>query len=69
MGLTEPNLSDRDQGQADVPDPAEHAMQRGLVCDEDSEERGAVGLRQDGQSLEPPGQLGSEVAREPELVH
>ena len=60
-------LGDRDQGQADVADPGQHSVERGLVDDRSVQDGGAVGSGQ-CHPVQPGGPPGVEAPLEADLV-
>src|ERR1700710_45905 len=62
------DLGDRDQGQPDVADLLQQAVQRGLVDDLADEKGAAVALVGHAQSVEPRGPVRVEMAQQTDLV-
>ena len=67
-GLVGVDVADRDQGQAQVTDSLEQAVEGCLVGDRAADDGGAVALMGDGQAVEPGGPVRVKVPREPDLV-
>ena len=68
IGVVGADPRDGDQWQAQVTYLLEQAVQRGLVGDGATDERGAVGFVGEAQSVEPGGPAGAEVSLNADLV-
>ena len=68
VGLPARELGERDQGDADVAELVEQAVQRGLVDDGAAEDGGAVVIGHEIQSVEPGRPARPEVAADADLV-
>ena len=67
-GLVGVEVGDREQGQTQVADPLEEAVEGCLVGDRSADDGGPVALVGDGQAVEPGGPARVEVTAQPDLV-
>src|SRR5215210_9166718 len=68
MGWVGVKPCDRDQGQPQVADPCQHAVQRGLVGERAGQDGGAVAGGGEAHAVEPGGPAAVEAASEADLV-